>query len=480
MNNSAHHSFHCRCVSDILNGLSTGLSHFSGASRAAVIFTVEKSDPLIICDPQSLLKGHEQAFKALYLNSDKWLQNVSVPQDKKQFADIQTVEDLGLAGLISYGGYSGSVFFQRWFTEHHPDLCSTGPTERWLEHAVLRFSHDIANEKDLYTGVSGSFLKEYGYHAVRDHIVDEMNVSLGWDSHIRVYPMLDAILKLSKTREEGLWPEGQLLIVDSSMLNELNFLVRFEEEMQPLLANTKRIRKLLQTVEDSSRRLVSDGQTILGICDATLPSFSICADFRGRRGFLKVNKRKVCSFTDGRFRSTTHQAKLFQLEELLLELKLEQSVSFSIFSIAVNLVHHAQQRKHGCTLVIDLNPVPVHISGQTLCPALDLRQPQMLELAKSLAKVDGALHVGADLHLHGFACLLDGHAFSGEDLARGARYNSALRFTKEHEDVVVVVVSADRPVSVIYQGMEVYGTCSWNNVEDCIFPLERLEHWVGV
>jgi hypothetical protein len=284
---------------------------------------------------------------------------------------------------------------------------------------------------------------------------------------------------LSKTREEGMWPEGELLIVDSSMLNELNFLVRFEEEVQPLLANSKRVRKLLQTVEDSSRRLVSDGRTILGICDATLPPFSICADFHGRRGFLKINGKKVCSMTDGRFRSTTYRAKLFQLEELLLELRLEQSASYSIFNIAVNLVHHAQRRKHGCTLVIDLNSVPVHISGQTLSPPLDLRQPHMVELAKSLAKVDGALHIGADMHLHGFACLLDGHTFSGEDLARGARYNSALRFTKERKDIVVVVVSSDRPVSVIYQGMEVYGTCSWNTVEDCIFPLETLDHWVG-
>jgi len=480
MTNSSHHSFLRRCVSDILNGLSNGLSHFSGTSRAAVIFTLKPSGPLMVCDPQNLLKGHEQAFKALYLDSDEWQKHVSITQDKRKFAEIHSIKDLGLAGLISYGGYSGSIFFQRWFTEHHPDLCSTGPTERWLEYAVLRFSHDIANEKDLYTGISGSFLREYGDHAVRDHIVDEMNVSLGWDSQIRVYQVLDAILMISKTREERLWPEGQLLIIDSSMFNELNFLVRFEGEMRPQLANTKHVRKLLQTVEHSSRRLVSDGRTILGICDATLPPFSICADFHGRHGFLKVNKRKVCSFADGRFSSTTYQAKLFQLEELLLESKLGQSDSFFIFKIAVNLVHHAQRRKHGCTLIIDLNPVPLHISGQTLAPALDLGQPHMLKLAKSLAKVDGALHIGADQHLYGFACLLDGHTFSGEDLARGARYNSALRFTKEHKNIVVVVVSSDRPVSVISQGVEIYGTCSLNNVGDCIFPLERLDYWVGI
>ncbi len=480
MSNGTHYSFLRRCVSDILNGLRDGLSHFSGPSRVAVIFTLEPSGPLFLCDPQNLLKGHEPAFQALFLDSEEWRYTVSIQQDKRKFADIKSIEDLGLAGLISHGGYSGAVFFQRWFTEHHPDLCSTGPTERWLEHAVWRFSHDMANDKELYTGISGYFLKEYATHAVRDHIVDQMNVFLGWDSHIRIYPVLDAILMISETKEEGLLPEGQLLIVDFSMINELNFLVRFEEDVRPQLANHKHVRKLLQTVERSSRRLVSDGRAILGICDDKLPDFSICADFRGRHGFLKVNKNKVGSFADGRFSSTTYQAKLFQLEELLLESALSQADSFFIFKIVVSLVHRAQRRKHGCTLVIDLNSVPLHISGQTLSPPLNLRRPHMLKMAKSLAKVDGALHIGADQHLHGFACLLDGRSFLGEDLARGARYNSALRFTAEHKNIIVVVVSSDRPVSVIQQGVEVQGTCGWNVDGESIFSLDRLDYWVGM
>ncbi|WP_028583551.1 DNA integrity scanning protein DisA nucleotide-binding domain protein [Desulfogranum mediterraneum] len=474
------HSFLRRCVSDILNGLSDGLTHFSGPSRAAVIFCLGPEDPLLLCDPQQLLKGHEPVFKALYLESEEWREQVTVPRDKRRFAEIYSVKDLGLAGLLSYGGYSGSVFFQRWFTEHHPDLCSTGPSERWLEHAIWRFSHDLANEKDLYTGISGYFLREYASHAVRDHIVDEMNLRLGWDSLIRVYPVLDAVLRISETREEGFWPQGQLLIVDPSMVDALHFLVKFQEQIRPQLANNKHVRKLLLSVENSSRRLVSDGRSILGICDATLPPFSIRADFRGRHGFLKVNKSPVCSFADGRFSSTTFQAKLVQLEELLLESALDKSVCYFLFKIVVSLVHHAQLHKHGCTVVLDLNQEPVKISGQQLSPALDLRKPHTLNLAKSLAKVDGALHINADQHLHGFACLLDGRAFAGEDLARGARYNSALRFTAEHPNLVVVVVSSDRPVSVIYQGVEVQGTCQLAMENNCVFPLDRLDYWVGL
>jgi len=480
MHDQPPQSFTRRCVSDILNGLSNGLTHFSGASRAAVIFALRPDSPMLMCDPQNLLKGHEPIFKSLYLDNQKWRINEKLQFDRKQFAEILPVKDLGLAGLLSCGGYSGSVFFQQWFTEHHPDLCSTGPTECWLEHAVWRFSHDLANDADLYTGISGYFLKEYATHAVRDYIIDQMNLQLGWDSSMRVYPVLDAVLMISETQEEGSWPEGRLLFVDPCMLNQLRFLVKFQEELRPQLVNFKHVRKLLLTVERSGRYLVSDGRAILGICGDTLPSFSLCADFRGRYGFLKVNRTKVCSFADGRFSSTTYQAKLVQLEELLLESALERSDSFFIFKIVVSLVHHSQQRKHGCTIVIDLNETPVPISGQTLSPPLDLRKPYTLKLTKSLAKVDGALHIGADMHLHGFACLLDGRAFPGEDLARGARYNSALRFTAEHANIIVVVVSSDRPVSVIHQGMDVHGVCAWTQDGGCFYHLDRLDYWVGM
>lgn len=474
------YSFVRRCASDILNGLSDGLTHFSGTSRAAVIFALRPDGPMLLCDPQNLLKGHELIFNSLYLENQKWRINEKVPRDRKQFADIIPVKDPGLAGLLASGGYSGSVFFQQWFTEHHPDLCATGPTTCWLEHAVWRFSHDLANDQELYTGISGHFLKEYATHAVRDHIIDQMNLLLGWDSQVRVYPVLDAILTISETHEEGSWPEGRLLIIDPSMIHQLDFLVKFQEEIRPQLVNYKHVRKLLLTVERSGRYLVSDGRAILGICRDSLPSFSLCAEFCGRHGFLKINRNKVCSFADGRFSSTTYQAKLVQLEELLLESALDRSESFFIFKIVVSLVHHSQERKHGCTIVIDLNPEPVAISGQTLSPPLDLRKPHMLKMVKSLAKVDGALHIGADQCLHGFACLLDGRSFSGEDLARGARYNSALRFTAEHANIIVVVVSSDRPVSVIHQGVDVHGVCTWPQRGGCVYNLDRLDYWVGM
>ncbi len=125
-------AFICRCISDTLDGLRGGLSLFSGPSRAAVIFTITPDAPVLVCDPQNLLRGHEPRFKELYLDSDQWRRNISISRDKNRFSYILPEKNLQLAGLISCGGRSSSVFFQMWFTDHHPDMCSIGPTERWL------------------------------------------------------------------------------------------------------------------------------------------------------------------------------------------------------------------------------------------------------------------------------------------------------------------------------------------------------------
>ncbi|MBU0986339.1 MAG: DNA integrity scanning protein DisA nucleotide-binding domain protein [Proteobacteria bacterium] len=474
-----HESFRNLCLFHTLDGLRDGLSHFSGSSRAALIFAVKRYDPVRVYDPQHLLEDHAPKFKELYLDSNQWRADVSDEIFKKMLSGfIHPEKNLQLAGLISYGGRSRSIFYQMWFTEHHPDMCATGPTERWLEHAVWLLSHDFATEDSLYTGTSGYVLREYATHAVRDYIIDQMNIMLGWDTQMRVYPILDAVLDISKTREERAWPQGKLIFVELKTIQNMVFLARFPTLERPNLYNFKHVRKLLQSVENSDRKLVSDGKTIVGIAAGPVESFCIIADFKGEYGFLCLNGNPVCSFSDGSFHSTSHKAKLVEVEEALLESKVDLSIGNDLFKIISRIVHTAEREKFGCTLVIDLNDAPIDISGQKLDRSLDLRQERFLELAESLAKVDGALHIGADLHLHGFACLLDGRSIAGEDRSRGARFNSALRFTAEHDNLIIVVVSVDRPVSVIQEGVELSAQCEWKPVSGCIQPPPILDKWL--
>ena len=474
----AINSFICQSIGDTLDGLRDGLSHFSGPSRAAVVFAMEADAPMYVFDPQNLLAGHEPRLKELYAENRQWRSAASIHRNSMKYSHVVAEENLQLTGLVSFGGRSGSVYYQIWFTEHHPDVCSTGPTERWLEHAAWRFTHDMAGERAFYTGISGSFLREYATHAVRDDVVDRMNFMLGWDTRLRIYPILDTILELSRTREEGAWPRGELVFVEPQALAQIPFLAHFAEAEQPAIENIKHVRKLLAAVEQSDLKLVADGRCVAGIAAGGLPDFTITADFRGGHGFLKVVDDRVCSFSDGAYHSSNRQANLVHLEEALLESSLDSETSHTIYKITAELVHRAEDQKHGATLVLDLNPAPVTISGQCFDQALDLRRPEILDLAKSLLRLDGALHIGADLHLRGFACLLDGRAIAGENRARGARYNSALRFTAERDNIIVVVVSADRPVSVIQAGVEISAACQWKPMSCGIVQPTRLDEWV--
>ncbi len=473
-------SFKNLCIFHVSEGLREGLSHFSEPSRVALIYATEPDDSLHMYDPQNLLDGHESVLGSLYLDSNEWRESASDMLQMNAFEEVSYERNLKLSGLISYGGRSASVFYQMWFTEHHPNICSTGPIERWLEHAVWLLSQDIATKQISSVGTSGYALREYAAHAVRDYILDRRSTIIGWDTQLRVYPILDAVLGISETLEEGMRSRGQLIFVEPAMLSNMVFVARFPLKEQPSLKNFKHVRKLLQAVEHSDRKLVSDGKSIVGIASGGyMPEASVIADFRGGHGFLRLDGGFICSFSDGNFHSSNRKANLAQAEEILLESKLDTPSRDSLFRVITRIVQTAQDEGYGCTLVVDLNEQPLIIPGQHLERPLDIRQIRLLELGESLAKLDGALHIGADLKVHGFGCLLDGHAVPGEDRARGARFNSALRFTAKHRDIFIVVVSSDRPVSIIQEGVELNARCDWKPASAYIESPPTLEAFWG-
>jgi hypothetical protein len=195
----------------VLDGLCKGLSVYSGPSRAALIYTVNPDGPVCVYDPQYLLQGHEPKLAEIYLQSNQW-RDEAPNLAEMQFLGHIPVENLQLSGLISFGGRSRSLFYQMWFTEHHPNMCSIGPVERWLEHAAWLLAHDFASEGAFITGASRYALQGYAVHAIHDHIRHTFNGRLGRDTHMMVYAILDAALSISKTSEEGMPPRGQLAL----------------------------------------------------------------------------------------------------------------------------------------------------------------------------------------------------------------------------------------------------------------------------
>ena len=467
--------FLTKCVDHIHDGLCNGLSRFSGPSRAALLYAQNRNSPLRIYDPCDLLRGHEPRLRELFLKHKKWMQKPTADEKDERVV----FENPELAGVIAFGGHFQNMFYQTWFSEHHVDMCSPGPTQRWLEYACRLLSQDLGTKSITDLETSGYVLQNFATHAVRDHIVDARNLGLGPDTRLRIYPLLDAVLNISKTQEEGNWPTGDLIFVEPSQTHRIHYLATFGDFERPSMKDIKHIRKLLQAVEGNKNKLVSNGQQIIGIGTGRMPDFSVTAEFRGNHGFIRVQDETICSFADGGFHSTTRRANLVQLEEVLLELNLDSSKLYTIMKVVSTLVRSAQERKHGCALVLDFGSPLASISGQHLETPLDLKRHMDLDLATSPAKVDGALHIDMMyLKLHAFASLLDGRAVAGENRARGARYNSALRFTAEHDQVILVVVSSDRPISIIQHGAELKAKCDWVPKYQCLSKPITLEEWI--
>ena len=467
------------CVTNILNGLIEGLSKFTRASRVAVVFAPGPDDPLMVLDPSSLLKGHEPRLKEKFFTDNQlWRETIVKQIENQPKGYLIPQKDLDLSGLISCGGYCSDFFYQLWFTDHHPDMCSKNPAERWLEQAATLLIHDY-NSTTSVINASDYVLKNYSLQAVADAIVDERGEHLLFDSKIQVPPILNSVLNISKTREEGAWARGTLFFADPHQIDQIEFITRIQRHERPLISNLKHIRKLLVAVERSDRKLVSDGMSIIGISDASIPDYAIAADFRGDYGFLKLGNQKIASFYDGSFHSITREAKMVELEELLMDSDTDPESSNILFQVVSNLVHTAGRGRHGCTLVLDLNEIPVPLSGHVLEPSLSLLEPKNIALTRSLLKIDGAVHLTADSHIHGFGCLLDGKTIKHENMARGARYNSALRFSADHPNIIIVVVSSDRPVSIIHNGIEINASRHWKPVYAFSPELITLEKYIN-
>ena len=449
------------CVANIMNGVTEGLSKFSHPSRVALVFVPDPDDPVMVLDPQDLLRGHGVKVHTMFGSEEEEWRNRIKTAIQGQPRGYQIPEnDLALSGLISYGCSCSDFFYQAWFTEHHPDLCSIYPAQRWLEQAATLLIHDY-NGRSAPVNASEYVLKNYALQAVADHIVDTRDRNLTNDSRLQVPAILNNVLDLSKTKEEGAWPRGVLFFCDPGQIGKIEFITRIQKHQRPQLFDIKHVRKLLVAVEDSERKLVSDGKTIIGITDGPVPDDAIAAHFKGDYGFLDIKDIRIASFFDGSFHSITREARLVELEELLLDTDVEAGTATVLFQVISSLVHHAGRCRHGCTLVIDLNDPPMRLSGHDLDPPLSLMEPRNFELACSLLKIDGAVHLTSDCCIHGFACLLDGRTIDWEKMARGARYNSALRFSAANSGIIVVVVSADRPVSIIYNGIEISAFSNW-------------------
>ncbi len=112
-------------------------------------------------------------------------------------------------------------------------------------------------------------------------------------------------------------------------------------------------------------------------------------------------------------------------------------------------VSAAMEQGHGTMLVIseDAKAEAQRLTRQSL-PITPVELTP--DIVRRISGIDGAILIGVDCFCHAIGVILDGLATTDGDPARGARYNSAIRYVRSSStDTLCIVVSEDGKVDMI-------------------------------
>lgn len=114
----------------------------------------------------------------------------------------------------------------------------------------------------------------------------------------------------------------------------------------------------------------------------------------------------------------------------------------------VDLVKHAMKAEHGTMLIVSANATAEATRLTKSTKGIKPFTPTEPTIVAASA-IDGGILVDLEGTCHGIGIILDGEAGDGENPARGARYNSAIRYLRKHPESLIAVVSEDKTVDVV-------------------------------
>lgn len=438
-------------VKDIMNGVLTGMAKLATpASIALIRFDTNDLTSGFVYDPNELL-GDYQTEVAQFLRANTKNYSQDTAEDYKD--NLSAIFPKRNRLIVNTYRSRASQHLQIWFVEPQPGWLSNGIIERYLFLAaeMLASASRRGKKTRFNPEPHSSAIELLGPAAVARQLAREL-----FENDISIIgtasSFLDSITRVSTTLEEGERANGNLALLNPKEIR--SWIARFSAEReQPRLANAKHVRKLLSVVKDSQSYLISDGLHLIGFAEK-LPTDSLLATFKSGRGLITVASEPLCSFADGVLSIRNPDPQLHSLETLLRKLKKPSRFINDLCSLVKDIAKSAREERHGCTIMLDLSSEGLDVPGHKLLKLVKSSDKSRIRIFQSTSRVDGALHIDKDLKLRAFGCLMDGNDVrEREDIARGSRYNSAIRFTTKHKkDAVVLTISEDGPLSIFYAG----------------------------
>lgn len=235
--------------------------------------------------------------------------------------------------------------------------------------------------------------------------------------------------------------KGCIAIMHSDNLaNKLK--ITFQEPIP--LSETRSVRKMLE-LSDESTFLLSDYTSVYGLgeCSAAPDVTRITIEGHARWS-VSIDGRTLMRVN---YEHATLPKNLIDKDRF--EDVARRTVKAEEIERIWEIIQCSLEGGHGMTIVVSEDPVSEmsRLAGQAL--PIKPGYSDHSEVAR-LGRVDGAIVLGRDGRCYGFGVILDGLASSSGDRARGARFNSSVRYQETAEiGTMVIVISDDGTVDLI-------------------------------
>jgi hypothetical protein len=212
------------------------------------------------------------------------------------------------------------------------------------------------------------------------------------------------------------------------------------------------VRKLLVT-SGSGMALLSDGAVVFGLGGLDM-NRSLTGESMFHIAFLKASTWELSRGLRPLMRVTYGRPRMPRLSISEARFRFYMTRTFGLvpmedFERVWALALAASEQRHGTILVISTGAEEearrLAQQGLSVSP-VKLDRDSLL----AVSSIDGAVLIGPDTTCHAIGVILDGRAQGTGDPARGARYNSALRYVLSSEKpCLAVVVSEDGRVDIL-------------------------------
>lgn len=247
--------------------------------------------------------------------------------------------------------------------------------------------------------------------------------------------------EITATAYEGSAASGHLVLAGRHAAEAVEVVVKLDEPVH--LRSTRSIRKLLEVTAPDFRLLVDDN-AVYGI-GRVRPDAS---QGQAEPAYLvDVTAHATWDLTSGSASLMRVAYGVASLPRPLLDPRLFGDAIQRLFDIGEdrignlwNLVEAAAAASHGTILAIVDGAAEEAVRLQSESTRIE-PMPLTAELTRRVSAIDGAILVDPDGTCHAIGLILDGLASGTGDRGRGARFNSALRYTRStgHRSLLVVV-----------------------------------------